>query len=409
MLRILHTSDWHLGHRLRDFSRAVEHERFLSWLLNQFGVHRVDALLVAGDIFESSNPSAEAQRRFYDFLGAARDAYPDLDIVIIGGNHDSARRLEAAEALLSRLQIQVVGGVRPGRSMVMPLRDAQGEVAAWVCAVPYLRVSDLPAGAPEGTDPLVWGVQQIYGEVVADALARRTPNQALVGMGHAYMVQGKVSELSERKILRGNEHALPVTLFPEQLAYVALGHLHLAQAIGGEARIRYSGSPIPLSMSEIEYPHQVCLVTLDGPDFKDLKVLPVPRFVPLQRIPEDGPKPLAKVLIALDALPNRQGTDPDDWPFVEAQVRLDKPAPGLRQQVEMALKDKAVRLVRIRVERVGDNKAAADAYAEQTLSELTPEQVFIRRYQKEFPDQPSAELLASFHQMVEAASGEVSE
>lgn len=299
-MRLLHTSDWHLGHTLHDVPRDLEHERFLSWLVETLVAEAVDALVITGDVFDTANPPAQAQARWYELLAEARRRLPALNVVIIGGNHDSAARLDAPMPLLQAMGIHVIGAVRyvPGQGerrldvdrLIVPLTDARGQVAAYVAAVPFLRTSDLPRAkrpaheqpgdpdAPpdaisnEGTtnaaqaqpDPLIEGVRQLYAQVLDAARARRQPGQALLATGHCYMVGTDVSRLSERRILGGNQHALPVDIFPDDVTYVALGHLHKAQRVGGRENVRYAGSPLPLALDEARYRHQVYVVDLDG-------------------------------------------------------------------------------------------------------------------------------------------------
>jgi exonuclease SbcD len=148
-MKLLHTSDWHLGHTLLDADREVEHDEFLSWLLDTIEAHEVDALLVTGDIFDSANPPATAQRAWYRFLVEAGRRRKGLQVVAIAGNHDSAARLEAPREVLASLDVTVVGELPcadgrldPARLLV-PLRDREGVRRAWVAAVPYLRSSDL--------------------------------------------------------------------------------------------------------------------------------------------------------------------------------------------------------------------------------------------------------------------------
>ncbi|MEZ4468455.1 MAG: exonuclease subunit SbcD [bacterium] len=159
-MRLIHTSDWHLGHTLREQSRSDEHEAFLAWLLDQ--LEGVDALLIAGDVFDSANPTSSAQRRFFRFIAEARRRRPALDVVVIGGNHDSAARLDAPRPLFDHAGVRMVGGLprRPDRSLDLdrlgvPLHGPDGRVAAWVAAIPFLRPSDLPR--VEAGDPLVAG------------------------------------------------------------------------------------------------------------------------------------------------------------------------------------------------------------------------------------------------------------
>lgn len=406
-MRIIHTSDWHLGKTLHDHPRREEHRRFLEWLLELVAAEEADALLVAGDVFETANPPADAQADWYDFLARARQRFPSLDVVVIGGNHDSAARLDAPDPLLRRFGLRVVGGLprREGgldfERLVVPITDREGRTAAWVCAVPFLRTADLPSAEGEG-DPLIEGVRRIYSEVLEEARRRREPGQALVAMGHLYMVGGQLSELSERKILGGNQHALPVEIFSEEVAYAALGHLHLAQRVGGLEHVRYSGSPIPLSMPEAEYRHQVLVVDFDGERLGEVRPVRIPRTVELLRPPETGPLPLEDVLVRLAALPETDPTVPfEERPFLEVRVKLDRPVPGLREKIESALQGKHVRLVTLTASTTGDGLALGDAAPQRDLRELTPEEVFLRRYARDHEGEVPPELLECFHELVQ--------
>ena len=151
MLRIFHTADWHLGHHLHGVSRQLEHQRFLDWLLDELQNKQADALIVAGDIFDSANPSSAAQSQLYDFLVKARTRLPNLDIVLVGGNHDSASRLDAPSPILNALGVTVVGGLSRDdqgnidwERLLVPLTNAAGEIKAWCGAMPFLRNADLP-------------------------------------------------------------------------------------------------------------------------------------------------------------------------------------------------------------------------------------------------------------------------
>ncbi len=406
-MRLLHTSDWHLGHALYDTSREAEHAAFLGWLLETLEAQKVDALLVAGDIFDTANPSAEAQASWFRFIADARQRRPKLDIVVIGGNHDSAARLDAPDPLFKALEVRVVGGMPRARGeavlerLLVPLRDAKGEVAAWVAAVPYLRPSDLPSVPEEAGDRLVEGVRAVYAEVLEGARAKRRPGQALVSMGHCYMVGTELSELSERRILGGNQHALPVDLFPEDVAYVALGHLHKAQRVGGREGVRYSGSPIPLSLSEAHYAHQVLLVELEGEQLGSVRPLHVPRTVDMLRVPSRDAATLDDVVQALEALPELEPESPD-WrrPYLEVRVALPRPEPALRRKVEAALEGKAARLVKLTPAYTGTGDALADARPGLSLKERTPEDVFRARYARNYTEPPEPALLEAFHSLL---------
>ena len=200
--------------------------------------------------------------------------------------------------------------------------------------MPFLRNADLSANEQED-EPLIAGVKSLYAQLVSELQAKATQGEPLVLTGHCYMVNGCVSELSERKILGGNQHALPVELFPEDIAYVALGHLHLAQKVGANEHIRYSGSPIPLSFDESHYPHQVVQVDIKPGQPAEPLAIKVPRSIELLRIPNSKDfAGLPEVLAQLEQLDFDKDLPIEQRPFVELRIKLEKPEPGLRQQVE---------------------------------------------------------------------------
>jgi exonuclease SbcD len=406
-MRLLHTSDWHLGHTLYDTSREPEHAAFLEWLLETLAAREVDALLVAGDIFDTTNPSAEAQAAWYQFIARARQRCPRLDVLVIGGNHDSAARLEAPDPLFAALGVRVVGGLPREQGaldlerLVVPVHDARGAVGAWVAAVPYLRPADLPPVGEDAADRLIEGVREVYATALEGARTRRRPGQALVAMGHCYMVGTELSQLSERKILGGNQHALPVELFPEDVAYVALGHLHKSQRVGGRESVRYSGSPLPLSLAEASYAHQVLLVELEGERLASVEPLWVPRAVDMLRVPARDAATIDDVLATLEALPPLEPETPG-WkrPYLEVCVALPRPEPALRSKVEKALEGKAARLVKLTPVYTGTGSALADARPGLSLKERTPEDVFRARYARDYTEPPEPALLEAFHTLL---------
>jgi len=408
MLRLLHTADWHLGHSLHGVSRQLEHQRFLDWLLQQLQHKQADALIVAGDIFDSANPSAAAQAQLYEFLVKARTLLPTLNIVLIGGNHDSASRLDAPSSILNALGVTVVGGlVRADEGiawdrLIVPLTDAAGEVKAWCGAMPFLRNADLPTTDEHDVEPLIAGVKSLYAQLFSALQAKATQGERLILTGHCYMVNGCVSELSERKILGGNQHALPVELFPEDIAYVALGHLHLAQKVGANEYIRYSGSPIPLSFDESHYPHQVIQVDIKTGQPVETAAVKIPRSIELLRIPNGKDfAELSSVLAQLEQMDFDDDLPVELRPFVELRIKLEKPEPGLRQQVEAVISQLPVRLLKISTAYAGGDKSLADIKIEERLEELPPLDVFQRCYQNKFDQEAPENMTALFNELLE--------
>ena len=400
-MRLFHTSDWHLGQNLHGQERDFEHACFLNWLLAQLATRQPDVLLIAGDIFDTVNPPVKAQERLYDFIVSAHDQHPALTIVMIAGNHDSGSRIELPAPLMRRLRTHALGrvlwlddGQLDAERLMIPLPDATGQIAAWCLALPFLRPAEV-TGAHLGDDYLR-GIGQVHEWLIEAANAKRLPGQALVAISHAHMAGGSVSEDSERSLIIGNAEALPASLFGPSISYVALGHLHKPQKVNGEERIRYCGSPIPLSFSEISYPHQVLEVQLEGETLVSVEPLLIPRAVNLQRI---GPAPLSEILSQLSGVPDVDLlADTQRQPWLEVRVILDEPQPDLRQQIETALQGKSVRLVRISAEYAGTGtRGDEDDNARLIeLDQLTPQELFSRAWLDSYGREADEQTLKDF-------------
>lgn len=404
-MRLLHTSDWHLGQTLHSHDRGWEHQQFLNWLLETLVEHDIDALLVSGDIFDNANPSAASQSLLYHFLTAARGRVPHLNIVLIAGNHDSPGRLEVPAPFLNAFDAHVIGIPRRDPAgdieverMVLPLRDRSGNIAAWCLAIPFLRISDVPRLETAG-DAYLEGIAALYRLAQQHAQALRQPGQALIALGHCHMAGGQVSEQSERRIVIGGAEMLSGSLFDADIAYAALGHLHLAQKVGGQERIRYSGSPLPLSFAEIDYPHQVLKVQLDGSALSAVESIAVPRAVPLLRLPKTPASP-AEVEAELSALELPECA-PEAMPYLEVRVRLDQPEPALRARIEAVLSGKPVRLVKIDARVVRAEVEAVETVLDD-LGQLDPLAIFNSAYAARYGAAPPADLLAAFNEILNA-------
>ncbi|MBD8576924.1 exonuclease SbcCD subunit D C-terminal domain-containing protein [Pseudomonas syringae] len=401
-MRLFHTSDWHLGQHLHGQERDFEHQAFLTWLLARLAERQPDVLLIAGDIFDTVNPPVKAQERLYEFIVDAHEQQPQLTIVMIAGNHDSGSRIELPAPLMRRLRTHALGrvlwlddGRLDAERLLLPLPDASGEVRAWCLALPFLRPAEV-TGALSSGDDYLHGIAQVHRLLIDAALARRQPGQALIAVSHAHMAGGSVSEDSERSLIIGNAEALPASLFVPDITYVALGHLHKPQQVNGEERIRYSGSPIPLSFSEIGYRHQILEITCDGERLVSVEPLLIPRTVPLQRL---GPLPLEELLVQLAALANIDLlAEAERQPWLEVRVRLDQPQPDLRSRIEAALQGKAVRLVRIAAEYAGAHDDDPDGAGVELidLEQLTPQELFSRAWQDTYGNPVDEQTLNDF-------------
>ena len=337
-MKIIHTADWHLGQTFYGYDRSREHAVFLDWLHDTVIATQADLLLIAGDVFDSPNPSAEAQRMFYSFLTRITGANRNLQIVITAGNHDSAARLEAPNSLLDVFNTTVSGVVHYVNDaidyarMIVPLKKG-----GCCLAVPYLRYNDLPEADTYGE-----GVAMLYGELCR--IANRQGYSPIIAMGHlqASGAEMPAGETFEYAIIGGMEGITP-DFANESITYMALGHLHKEQRVAHKENVRYSGAPLPMSFAERNNTQSVTQVTVeDGNCNIEKIVFDVP--VKLKSIPAK-PEPIEDVLKALAQLPD--GEVNDSSPYLEVNVLVKSVDPTLRQQIEDAVAGKAVRLVRI--------------------------------------------------------------
>ncbi len=403
-MKLLHTADWHLGHRLHGHERYFEHRSFLDWLLHEISERDIDGLLVAGDIFDTANPSATSWQLFYQFLATLRQQRPHLNVIIIAGNHDSPSKLDAPHELLRSFDLHLIGAIERdadgklnSEKLVIPLKDRTGAIRAWCAAVPFLRSADLRLSEElqnSDEDRLVAGVAEVYQQVFACINAQRTAGQPVLAMGHAYLQRGELSELSERKVLGGNQHALPLSVF-NGADYVALGHLHLAQSLSEQ--VHYAGSPLPLSLAEQHYPHQLIELTVTDNQISVSDKIRVPTVVDILRIPAT-PAPLDDVLAELNALSLNE-LPHNQQPFLEVRVRLEKPEARLRERILAVLADKPVRLARIHIEYSGHGLGMADQMTSVPLDSLSAKEVFELCYQRQYASSPDEDLLGCFEEL----------
>ncbi len=268
--RVLHTADWHLGKMLNEQSREEEQKLFLQWLLQQVGELEVDAVLVAGDVFDTANPPQSAEALYYDFV-AALHRETRASLVLIAGNHDSANQLEAPKRVLKALRTYVHGAVADesaDRLLLLPSADAP-KVA--IAMVPFLREKDLRMGKSGDNEAavrkeIIAGITRVYEETAKAAKSAKI-SCPVIATGHL-TVAGSSSSESERDIHIGGLGAVDSRVFPDAFAYVALGHLHRPQAPDKAGRVRYAGSPIALSFSEVDDKKEVRIldVTKGGVD-----------------------------------------------------------------------------------------------------------------------------------------------
>ncbi|MDR2075807.1 MAG: exonuclease SbcCD subunit D C-terminal domain-containing protein [Desulfovibrio sp.] len=376
-MKILHTSDWHLGCSLHGRKRHEEHAAFFDRLLDVLRREAVDALLVAGDIFDLSTPGTRAQELYYHFLcraagGACRH------VVIIAGNHDSPAFLAAPGNLLRNLHIHVFGAISDSpEEEILVLKDAAGRPECIVCAVPFLRDRDIRM-AEEGESPadkerkLLLGIRDHYARVAALARERRAaagdPPVPVVAMGHLFAAGGTVlGDDGVRDLYVGGLAHVQAAVFPDVFDYVALGHLHLPQRVGGSDRIRYSGSPLHLGFSEIGGEKSLCLVSFTGRE-AEVRLLPLPLFRRLESIRGDW----AAIAARLSAL---AAEDARAW--LDITYDGEDLLPDLRDRLDAAARGTGLEILRARNARLMA-RALNRTESGESLDALSEREVFER-------------------------------
>ncbi len=295
-MKILHTSDWHIGKTLYGRKRYEEFEAFFTWLIETIEQEQVDVLLIAGDIFDTSTPGNRAQQLYYRFLHRVA-ASTCRHIVIIAGNHDSPSFLSAPRELLRALDVHVTGSLSGNPAdEVLVLCDPEGNAELLVCAIPYLRDRDIrTAEAGESMEDksrkLIEGIRDHYAETVSLARQQRAALSSsipIIAMGHLFVAGGQTIEGDGvRELYVGSLAHVPAGIFPSDIDYLALGHLHVPQQVKGSSVMRYSGSPLPIGFGEAGQKKSVCLVEFDqkiSATSPVIRLINIPVFQPLEQI-----------------------------------------------------------------------------------------------------------------------------
>lgn len=375
-MRLLHTSDWHLGHRFHGRMRHEEQACLLDWLLMQIEEQAVEVLLVTGDIFDTTTPGSRAQGLYYRFLHRLAGSCC-RHVVIIGGNHDSPSLLEAPRELLRQLDIHVIGMVEEQvEKEILLLTDGADRPELVVCAVPFLRDRDIrQAGAAETLEEkgrlLREGIRDHYQQVCDQAERLRQsidPDLPLVALGHLFVAGGQTREGDGvRELSIGGLDRIEGASFPDCIDYLALGHLHIGQLVAGNPSRRYSGAPLAMSFSEAGQGKQVLLLHGEGRNFT-VEPLAVPVFQPLASLRGD----LATLRAQINELKH---TGLAYW--LELHYEGAPLVADLREQMLAAVADSALSILRIRNNRIFDYALQQSQEAE-SLDELSVEEVFER-------------------------------
>lgn len=409
-MKILHTSDWHLGRSLYGRKRYAEFAAFLDWLVQTIEDENIDALLVAGDVFDTSTPGHLAQELYYRFLFRVSRSCC-RHVVVIAGNHDSPSFLNAPKELLRALNVHVVGAMTENpEDEVICLSDSGSQDAAVICAVPYLRDRDIRMVEPGETIDdknlkLVEGLKAHYEKVVKIAEHRQEQIMAqssiqnpqspipIIAMGHLFTAGGRtVDGDGVRELYVGSLAHVEEAVFPLAIDYLALGHLHVPQAVGTSEHIRYSGSPIPMGYGEAAQQKSVVISAFGvGLSKPKIRLLPVPCFQPLVRIVGSLDDIHAKV----EDLKKKESTA-----WLEIEYTGSDIIANLREMLDDAIADSAMEIRRIKNKRVMDRVMGMAAEGE-TLDDLDPGDVFARCLDaSKVPDEDREELTVSYNEIL---------
>ncbi len=402
-MRILHTADWHLGHRLHDNERGGEHALFLEWLLHTVENQQIDLLIVAGDIFDTANPTHQALEQYYAFImNLLRTCC--RNVVIIGGNHDSPGTLNAPKDILKHLNIHVIGKAQEDlEEQVIRILDGKARLQGLVCAVPFLRDRDIRrAVAGESYQEIEQRLKEgIIGHYrnLADYIAPyKAESIPVIATGHLFASGGELSdekEGSEKPIHIGTLGNISAQEFPDEFDYITLGHLHRPQLVSGRTHIRYAGSPIPLSFSEFSDHKSALLIEFDGNQLTGIESLRVPNWRKLIRFRGE----LDKIIVELTALDAEAEAMPV---WVEVKAELQAYDPQFLQKIHEVTKGRNLHVLKHQVIYTDRALAPEELIPEENLRELNPEEVFRRKCESEkFNLNENPDILGAFRELVE--------
>ncbi|MFC0060933.1 exonuclease subunit SbcD [Vibrio inusitatus] len=374
-MKILHTSDWHLGQNFFTKSRLPEHEKFIQWLLKTVESERVDCVFIAGDVFDTGTPPSYARELYNRFVVDMHSI--GCQLIVLGGNHDSVAMLNESKQLLKQLHTQVIASVGIDTSeQLLEIKNSKGEVGAIVCAVPFIRPRDViksisGESGSEKQKALGEAIKAHYSVLYQQAVELRSQqglDVPIIATGHLTALGVTTSE-SVRDIYIGTLDGFSADGFPPA-DYIALGHIHRPQKVAKSEHIRYSGSPIYLSFDELKSQKQVVLVEFSSSEVVGIDPVAVPSFQPMFSLKGD----LASLQQQLDSIEVDEGTSV----WVSIEVEVQDYLTDLQQAVQKMIGDREIEVLQLRRSRAHRERTLNQEQTE-TLSELSPIEVFSKR------------------------------
>lgn len=401
-MRILHTSDWHLGQSFFTKSRKNEHQAFINWLIDLVRAQQIDAVIIAGDVFDSGTPPSYARELYNRFVVTLSQL--NCTLVVLGGNHDSVSMLNESKPLVECLNTHVIANTSDDLdNQIIELKTPEG-VGALLCAVPFVRARDVMQSVAgksgnEKQKQLGEAIKAHYFSLFQRAQQLKEEKNLAVPIittGHL-TAMGVTKTDSERDIYIGTLDAFAADGFPPA-DYIALGHIHRPQIVAKSEHIRYCGSPIPLSFDELKSTKQVVLVEFEDEKCTQITPVEVPIFQPMHVIKGD----LASIEKQLESY---RSLSEQDSVWLAIEVEVQDFLSDLQQRVQALTEGLNVEVLQLRRARGKQNQSLQQEQLE-TLSELTPFDVFEKRVEHEMLDTDNeserlARIRTQFHQIVE--------
>jgi len=386
-MKFIHTADLHLGNSMHGIDRCAESAEFLKWLKGQIVENGAEALVISGDVFDTVNPSNEARSQYFRFLASLLDTCC-RNVVVVGGNHDSASMLDASRELLEVLNIRVVGsiyGLAP-EDLVCELTNGAGQVMGICAMVPYAREPELRPYVTDCEASFADNAHAGLYRAVFEAAEKLRAGREIpvIATGHLYAAKlegrpdnddGSSMRNSGVRDIVGNLGTVPVTVFPEGLDYVALGHIHYTTTVAGNPKVRYSGSPFILGFDESRMKHHVLLVDTSRGNVPEVKKIETPEYFRFVRVEGSNDEIRGKL--------RELASNPGDKPVKVEIVYEYRPGVNIREELRTVLDSRAFEIVNWKTSK-SDMLSASDFDdgSLESVNELGEEFVFRRLIMK---------------------------
>lgn len=396
-MKILHTADWHLGQKLRNFNRIQEHEMALNWLFDVIIEQEIDLLIVSGDVFDVLSPTNAARRLYYQFLAKLMHS-PCKYVVIVGGNHDSPNMLNAPSELLVGLNIFVIGCATENiENEIIELKN-DGNIEAVIAAVPFLRDQDIRKSTigeteMERFEQVQKGIINHYSEIAEIVERYDNLDIPIIATGHLYATGATTLNEKQDNIYMGSVENIAAKDFPSIFDYIALGHIHTAQPIGNKRHIRYSGSIIPLSFKESKETKSVTLVEINGKTPETIQQLTVPKYRDLIEVKGNYEEVMEKI----EALEVPELTF-KTW--LKAEVKVEKYEYELEENIRLKCEEKGIILLILKM--IASYSEEVEYEYHVNLDDLEPKDIFIKKCESaNLSEEETKEMMVAFHDLME--------